>query len=209
MRRLIPLLGIVVCAATASGALASRPSARDEANLVVSRFLVAAALGDRHTACGLYPSYGPCLHGERFFGPTHFRVVAITALPDRTVVRVTIGRARGAFVLDQAGDSFAIVSAPKAFRTLRKSPVTADLVVTRFLVASALGDRRTACALYPSDFPCSHEGPVGGSANFAIVGTSLADPARPAVFARVDGLRGYFVLEHSHGSFRIVTAGLD
>lgn len=212
MRRLIVLLAFVaVCTpALAGAARAAARSARDEANLVATRFLVAAALGDRRAACELYPRFASCRRGERFVGPSHFHVLAITVGRDRTVVRVSVGPNRGAIVLERADDSFVIVTAPNVLRTIgAPREATADLVVTRFLVAAALGDRGTACALYPSYFPCSHGGPVVGSANFEVVSTSLADPARPAVFASVDGLRGYFVLERRHGSLRIVSAELD
>jgi hypothetical protein len=194
---------------------ASVRSPREEANLVVNRFLVAAALGDRGTACALYPGYDPCARTGAFRGSADFRVLAIAVLGrNRVVVTVARGKTRGSFDLRRSGGSFAIADASDVLDraggpAARTARATASLVVTRFLLASALGDSRTACALYPGFFPCTSRAVVHGSADFTLVGVTLADPARPAVFANVDGVRGYFVLERRGGTLEIVFAGLD
>jgi hypothetical protein len=85
----------------------------------------------------------------------------------------------------------------------------ASLVVSRFLVAAALGEAHTACALYPSYLPCTQHAPVVGSAAFALIDITLADPGRPAVFVNIDSFRGYFVLERHGRSYVITSAALD
>ena len=55
---------VALVALVASGSSLAVPASlrpQGEANLVVSRFLVAAALGDRTSACSLFPSYGACM----------------------------------------------------------------------------------------------------------------------------------------------------
>lgn len=208
----ITALALVASGATFAASQSLRP--RDEANLVVSRFLVAAALGDRTTACSLFPSYGACMRTKPFRGPAEFRVTGI-ALPrsGSALVTAVVGGSTGHFKLERsagglviARTSFAPTSRADASTTARAA---ASLVVSRFLVAAALGDARTTCALYPSYFPCARHTPFVGSAAFRLVDVTLADPARPAVFANIDGLRGYFVLERRGRSYVISSAGLD
>jgi hypothetical protein len=128
-------------------------------------------------------------------------------------VTAVVGGSTGHFKLERSGGSLVITRT--SFATTppvdgsTAARAAASLVVSRFLVAAARGDARTACALYPSYFPCSVNAPVVGSAAFRLTDVSLADPARPAVFANIDGLRGYFVLERRGRSYVITSAGLD
>jgi hypothetical protein len=119
----------------------------------------------------------------------------------------------GRFKLERRHGSFVITSTsmttPPRSGASTEARATASLVVTRFLVAAAVGDSDTACALYPSYFPCAHDAQVVGSAAFRLVDVTLADPARPAVFANIDGLRGFFVLERYRQSYVITSAALD
>ena len=88
--RPLPLFtGITVVVLAACGAGVAAPASlppRNEANLVVNRFLVAAALGDRATACSLFPSYGACTRTMPLRGPSEFSVTGI-ALPGRACTR--------------------------------------------------------------------------------------------------------------------------
>jgi hypothetical protein len=208
----ITALALVASGATFAASQSLRP--RDEANLVVSRFLVAAALGDRTTACSLFPSYGACRRTAPLRGPAEFRVTGIAlSRSGHAVVTAVVGGSTGHFMLGRSGGSLVVTrtsfaTAPRADAS-GAARAGASLVVTRFLVAAALGDARTACALYPSYFPCSRHAPVVGSAAFRLIDVSLADPARPAVFANIDGLRGYFVLDRRGRSYVITSAALD
>ena len=72
---------VALVALVASGSSLAVPASlrpQGEANLVVSRFLVAAALGDRTSACSLFPSYGACMRTAPLRGPAEFRVTGIT-----------------------------------------------------------------------------------------------------------------------------------
>jgi hypothetical protein len=212
------LTAITVVALAASGASFAAPTSlhpRDEANLVVSRFLVAAALGDRTTACSLFPSYGACMRTAALRGSAEFRVTGIALSGSgRALVTAVVGGSTGYFKLERSGAGLVIRGAsfattPHADASTRARGA-ASLVVSRFLVAAALGDARTACALYPSYFPCAQHAPVVSSAAFRLIDVSLADPTRPAVFANIDGLRGYFVLERQgRRSYVISSAALD
>ena len=211
------LIGITVVALVASGASFAAPAnlrPRDEANLVVSRFLVAAALGNRTTACSLFPSYGACVSTARLSGPAEFRVTDIAlSRSGRALVTAVVGGSAGHFELER-GDSGLVITGTSFAATPRagapiRARAAASLVVSRFLVAAAVGDARTACALYPSYFPCGRHEPVAGSADFRLIDVTLADPARPAVFANLNGLRGYFVLDRRSQSYVITSAALD
>lgn len=79
----------------------------------------------------------------------------------------------------------------------------------RFLVASALGNRRTACAMFPGYLPRTWSDPLDGSGDFRVLDTSLGDREHPTVFAAIDGIRGYFVLERVRRSLVIVAGALD
>jgi hypothetical protein len=195
--------------------------ARDEAKLVVTRFLLASALGDRRTACALFPTFPACGRPSGFRGPAAFAVVSVK-LADREqpVVVAEVGGIRGALVLRRAGGRLAIAHAAQVLLPLlgaaspgssarRPTAEEANLVVTRFLVASALGDRRTACSLFPAYFPCRRGDRFAGTADFNVVSITAADPGHPVVFANIDGVRGYFVLERVGQTLRIVTAALD
>lgn len=94
-------------------------------------------------------------------------------------------------------------------RPYRTAKEEANLVVTRFLLAAALGDRRTACALFTTYIPCESSERFLGPADFNVVSITVADPKQPVVVANVEGIRGYFVLERAGRSFRIVRAAVD
>ena len=86
-----------------------------EPNLAVTRFILAAALGDRHTACALFPTHRPYQRGERFVGPGDFRLLAITLIdPDHATVSAYVGDATGSFALTRVGRSFVISQATGA-----------------------------------------------------------------------------------------------
>ena len=53
-----------------------RRSAQAEASLVVTRFLLAAALQDRRTGCAMFPAFFLCQRGRRFEGTAQFNLVA-------------------------------------------------------------------------------------------------------------------------------------
>jgi hypothetical protein len=217
-------LGAKLTTLTAAGAAnVARPrSLRGNAKLVVTRFLLASALADRRTACGLFPTFDACQTTAGFIGPADFAVLGTSlANPSRPVVHAYFGGTRGYFQLVSTRGAVAIVRAPTAFGVEglpedaasapphRRSPTEeANLVVTRFLVASALGDRRAACALFPSYLPCVDRWRFVGSADFSVLGASVA--GRDAVvIATIDGIRGYFVLERAGSSFVIVSGALD
>jgi hypothetical protein len=221
------LLALVVLIAPARGSNVEPPrrTPLEESNLVVSRFLVASALGDRQTACALFPADQPCRLRKRFVGPADFEVGPVTlADPARPAVAVNVAGVEGSFVLARTRRSFVIVKAGRALARVlsvgrgqgnpvrRSAQAEASLVVTRFLLAAALQDRRTGCAMFPAFFLCQRGQRFEGTAQFNVVGVTLADPAEPAVFANVGGIRGYFVLargERAKGSFVIVRAGAD
>jgi hypothetical protein len=221
------MLALVVLVTPAQGSKVEPPrrTALEESNLVVTRFLVASALGDRRTACALFPSHQPCQHGNRFVGPAEFEVVRVTlADPKRPAVSAKVGGVEGSFVLARSGSSFVIVGAERALaRVLRANPgsqaqgkpvrrsaqAEASLVVTRFLLAAALEDRRTGCAMFPAFFYCQRGHRFRSTAQFNVVSVSLADPMQPVVVANVGGIRGYFVLERAKSSFVIVRAEAD
>jgi len=210
-------------AAAGAANVASPPSPRGKAKLVVTRFLLASALGDRRIACRLFPRFDACQTTAGFIGPADFAVLGTSlANPSRPVVHAYVGGRRGDFHLESTHGTVVIVRAPTAFGVdglpedaasatpRRRSPTEeANLVVTRFLVASALGDRRAACALFPSYLPCVDKWRFLGSADFSVLGASIADRNHAAVFATIDGIRGYFVLERAGSSFVIVSAALD
>jgi hypothetical protein len=209
--------GLAVLALIACGASVAAPAGllpRNEANLVVSRFLVAAAIGDRPTACSLFPGNDTCTSTTPLRGPAEFKVTAIE-LPrsGRARVAAVVGGSSGRFELERSGSSFVITGASFAATPNAHASTgvraTASLVVSRFLVAATDGDSRTACALYPSYITCAQRKPIAGSGAFRLVDVSLADPERPAVFANIDGLRGYFLLERRGRSYVITSAGLD
>jgi hypothetical protein len=208
--------GIAVVALVACGAAVAAPASllpRNEANVVVSRFLAASALGDRATACSLFPSSDTCTQTP-FRGPGDFRVTAIALSGSgRARVAAVVGDSRGRFELERNRGRFVITGA--SFSTTPRADdssaarAAASLVVSRFLVAAAIGDSRTACALYPSYITCARRVPVAGSGAFRLLDVSLADPERPAVFANIDGLRGYFLLERRGLSYVITSTALD
>jgi hypothetical protein len=178
-------------------------------------------VGDRRTACALFPTFSACGSPSGFRGPGEFAVVSVTrADGEQPVVVAEVGGIRGALVLRRAGGQLAIVRAAEVLLPLfgaapsggpaRRPPgEEANLVVTRFLVASALGDRRTAYSLFPAYLPCQRGDRFVGPADFNVVSITMADPRHPVVFANIDGLRGYFVLGRAGHALRIVTAALD
>jgi hypothetical protein len=210
-------LFVAALALAACGAAVAEPATlppQEEANLVVSRFLIAAALGDRTTACSLFPSYGACTRTAPLRGPAEFKVTGIPlSRSGRALVTAVVGGSTGRFELKRSAGSLVITRTslatwPRADASTA-ARAAASLVVSRFLVAAALGDARTACALYPSYFSCARDTPLVGSAAFRLIDVTLADPARPAVFANIDGLRGYFILERHGRSYVITSAALD
>lgn len=223
----VVMLSLVVLVPLAQGAKVESPRRTDlaESNLVVTRFLVASALGDRGTACALFPSHLPCQDGSRLVGPADFAVVGVTlADPKRPTVSAKVGGVEGSFVLARSGRSFVIVQAERALvRVLRANPVPqaqgkparrsaraeASLVVTRFLLAAALEDRQTGCAMFPAFYYCQRHHRFRGTAQFNVVDVTLEAPTQPVVFANVGGVRGYFILERAKSSFVIVSAQPD
>lgn len=208
---------VALVALVASGSSLAVPAslrAQGEANLVVSRFLVAAALGDRTSACSLFPSYGACMRTAPLRGHAEFRVTGITlSRSGRAQVTAVAGGSPGHFELERSGGSLVITRT--SFATMARADAStapraaASLVVSRFLVAVALGDARTACALFPSYCPLAPHAPSVGSAAFRLIDVTLAVPARPVVLASIDGLRGYFVLERHGRSYVITSAAPD
>ena len=99
-------LALAVLAAPAQGSKIEpvRRSALEQSNLVVTRFLLASALGDHRTACLLFPTHRPCQRGDRFVAPADFEVIGITlADPARPAVAVKVGGVRGSFILARTG----------------------------------------------------------------------------------------------------------
>jgi hypothetical protein len=74
------MLAVVVLVPSAQSSQVDPPrrTALEESNLVVTRLLVASALGDRRTACALFAPHPPCQRGNRFVGPADFEVVGVT-----------------------------------------------------------------------------------------------------------------------------------
>jgi hypothetical protein len=82
-------------------------------------------------------------------------------------------------------------------------------VVTEFLAASGRGDTAAACRVFPDYLPCVRGDEIPRLAVFTLGSVSLADRLHPAVFATIDGIRGFFVLERQGDALRIISAAAD
>ena len=138
---LVTALALAACGACVA-APASLPP-RDEANLVVNRFLIASALGDRISACSLFPTYRVCLGTAPLRGPAEFRITDIQPSESgRAFVTAVVAGSTGRFKLERRHGSFVITSTslptPPRARATTEARAKASLVVTRFLVAAAV-----------------------------------------------------------------------
>jgi hypothetical protein len=87
--------------------------------------------------------------------------------------------------------------------------VRATRVVTAFLDASVRGDTGAACRFFPDYMPCARGDDVPRPERYELGSVSLADREHPVVFANIEGVRGYFVLERRGETLVIVSANAD
>ena len=198
-------------------------SALEQSNLVVTRFLLASGVGDPPDGVPVIPHPPAVPAGRPIRGAGRLRSDRDHARRPGTSGRRRKGRKvsglvhpcvdRGSLVIVKAGSALA--------RVLRAAPVKDP-----WRAGSPPGPRRGESRRHPlcsawrweiagrparctRPISCQPGQRLSGTADFKVTDVTLADPAQPAVFAIVGGIRGYFVLERAGGSFVIVRAGAD
>lgn len=97
----------------------------------------------------------------------------------------------------------------KTGRVAAPLDVRASRIVTAFLDASVRGDTEAACRVFPDYMPCARGDDVPRPEGYELSSVSLADREHPVVFATIEGVRGYFVLERRGDLLVIVSANAD